>query len=398
MKKILITLLLLTPVFVFAQGLMLKSGDPFPDISINQIINAPVKSFSIKENKDKKLYILNFWGTWCSPCLPEMDELAKLQKANAAKMQVIAISDDEPSKLNKYLKNKPTTMWLATDTSYLLYSLFNLASVSHSAIVNADKKIVAVMKTHSITQGLLDSLYKGEKINSDASVKEKPANTAEDIFAVDSTLSESFTLRSYMKGQQSMSRAYRGKNVYAKRRVSFINSGITSLYKSAYGIVSQNQLRYEVDEKKINNYEDRNSLYCVDILVKPEEKDSLYVILQQKLNAVLPVKARIEYQTIPVYIISNVDFKLPESAKETSYGFSGRGYDGTAVTVKDFANDYLSNELALPVVDETNLNGKYDIKTVVEMRTQAEIFKSIAALGLKIEKQERSMRMLVLYK
>ena len=54
MKKILITLLLLTPVFVFAQGLMLKSGDPFPDISINQIINATVKSFSIKENKDKK--------------------------------------------------------------------------------------------------------------------------------------------------------------------------------------------------------------------------------------------------------------------------------------------------------------------------------------------------------
>ena len=59
--------------------------------------------------------------------------------------------------------------------------------------------------------------------------------------------------------------------------------------------------------------------------------------------------------------------------------------------------DYLSNELAFPVVDETNLKGKYDIKTVVEMRTQEEIFISISALGLKIEKQERKMRMLVLY-
>lgn len=398
MKRILLNLYLLLPVVAFSQGMVLKSGDQLPDISINQIINAPVKSFNIKSSKDKKFYILNFWGTWCSPCIPEMDELTKLQKANADKMQVIAISDDEPAKLQKYLKNKPTTMWLATDTSYLFYSLFNFASVSHSAIINADKKIVAVMKTHSITQGLLDSLYKGEKVVSDADVKEKPVNTSADLFAVDSTLSANFTLRSYMVGQQSMGKRYGGKSIYAKRRLSFLNTGITSLYKDAFDIVSSNQIIYEVDEKKINNYEDKSSLYCVDILVKPEEKDSLYVILQQKLNAVLPVKARIEYKTIPVYVVTNNGFSLPVSDKETSYGFSGSGYDGTAVKISDFANDYLSNELSLPVVDETNLNEKYDIKTGVEMRTQAEIFKSIATLGLKIEKQERSMRMLVLYK
>jgi uncharacterized protein (TIGR03435 family) len=97
-------------------------------------------------------------------------------------------------------------------------------------------------------------------------------------------------------------------------------------------------------------------------------------------------------------VITNNGFNLPKSDKETSYGFSGRGYDGTAVKISDFANDYLSNELSLPVVDETSLNGKYDIKTVLEMRTQAEIFKSINDLRLKIEKQERKMPMLVLYK
>jgi uncharacterized protein (TIGR03435 family) len=398
MKKILIYLCLLLPVVAFSQGMVLKSGDQLPDISINQIVNAPVKSFNIKSSKDKKFYILNFWGTWCSPCIPEMDELSRLQKANADKLQVIAISDDEPVKLQKYLKNKPTTLWLATDTSYLFYNLFNFASVSHSAIVNADKKIVALMKTHSITQGLLDSLYKGEKITSDADLKEKPVNASADLFAVDSTLSANFTLRSYMVGQQSMGKRYGGKSIYAKRRLSFFNTGITSLYKDAYNIVSSNQIIYEVDEKKIDNYADKSTLYCVDILVKPEEKDSIYVMLQQKLNAVLPVKARIEYKTIPVYVVTNNGFSLLVSDKQTSYGFSGSGYDGTAVTISDFANDYLSNELSLPVVDETNLKGKYDIKTVVEMRTQAEIFKSISNLGLKIERQELKMPMLVLYK
>ncbi len=152
-----------------------------------------------------------------------------------------------------------------------------------------------------------------------------------------------------------------------------------------------------MDEKKVNNYQDKSQRYCVDILVKPEEKDSLYAIFQQKLNAILPVKGKIIYKTIPVYVITNSGFNLPLSDKPTGYGFSGSGYDGTAVTIGAFANNYLSNELSLPVVDETNLKGKYDIKTVLEMRTKDEIFKSIAALGLKIEKQERKMRMLVLY-
>lgn len=397
MKKTLTYLFFLFPIFAFGQGMVLKAGDQFPNIPINQIINAPVKHVNLNESKDKKFYILNFWGTWCSPCIPEMDELTKLQKANANKIQVVAISDDDPLKLQKYLKNKPTSIWLSTDTSYLLYTLFNLASVSQCAIVNADKQIVAVMKTHSITQGLLDSLYAGKKIVSNANVKEKPANTSADIFAVDSTLASSFTVRSYMVGQQSMGKRYGGKSVFSKRRRSFINTGLITIYKDAYNIVSSNQIIYEVDEKKLDNYEDRNNLYCVDILVKPEEKDSLNAILQRKLNAVLPVKARIEYKTIPVYVLTDNGFKQPLSTKETSYGFSGRGYEGEGVTIVDFANDYLSNELSLPVVDETNLKGKFDIKTAIEMRTQANVIKSIEALGLKIEKQERKMRMMVLY-
>lgn len=397
MKKLFVYLCLLLPIYACGQGLTLKPGDHFPAIPIDNIINSSVKSFSINQQKDKKFYVINFWGTWCSPCIPEMEALAKLQSANASKLQIIGISDDPAEKLQKYLKTKPTTMWLATDTTWLLYSLFNFSSVSHSAIVNSNKDIVALVKTHSITQGLLDSLYKGQKIKSNAKLKEKPVAKSDDLFAVDSTLAASFTIRSYMVGQQSMKR-YWGKGIFANRRRSFINTGITSLYKDAFNIVSTNQIFYEVDEKKIDNYEDRNNLYCVDILVRPEEKDSLNVILQQKLNAILPVKARIEYKTIPVYVVTNNGFHLPVSAKPTSYGFSGRGYDGDAVTISNFANDYLSNELSLPVVDETNINGKFDIKIAIDMRTEENVIKSIEALGLKIEKQERKMRMMVLYK
>ena len=259
MKSFLILLIFLIPLGGFSQGLLLKPGDQFPTIPIENVINSSTITVNINQQKDKKFYILNFWGTWCSPCIPEMDVLSKLQKVNAGKLQVIAISDDPTIKLQKYLKTKPTTIWLASDTTWLLYTLFNFSSVSHSAILNTNKEIVALVKTHSITQGLLDSLYRGEKVKSDAELKEKPVAKSEDVFNVDSTLTHNFTVRGYMVGQRGMSTIYGGISPYAKRRLSFVNAGITTLYKTAFDIVSLDQIIYEVDEKKINNYQDKIS-------------------------------------------------------------------------------------------------------------------------------------------
>ena len=33
-----------------------------------------------KEETKKKIYLLNFWATWCPPCIKEIPELIKLKK------------------------------------------------------------------------------------------------------------------------------------------------------------------------------------------------------------------------------------------------------------------------------------------------------------------------------
>ncbi|WP_315817697.1 DUF3738 domain-containing protein [Paraflavitalea speifideaquila] len=110
-------------------------------------------------------------------------------------------------------------------------------------------------------------------------------------------------------------------------------------------------------------------------MVKPEQKDSLYIIMQEYLNKLLPVKFRLEKREMPVYVLR----RLPEGAawqesKATSseFSFSGRGFNGTAIAMKPFT-DYIANELQLPVVDETGLTGKYDIITENVMRTTEEL-------------------------
>jgi len=407
MKKMMICFCMLTVVQLNAQDPVLKVGSPFPEITISHISNAPLKEIYLNKVTDNKYYILNFWGTWCGPCLPEMDTLAVLQKSNEGKIQIIAISDDNEDRKSKYLKKKPSGLWLATDTNYTLYNMLGLAFVGQSAIISADRRIVALVRTDSINQQMINKILRGDTVLMSAGIKEANNPVLEEAFDIDSSTLHSFTIRGYKKGLASMSNAYWDHKTYKDRRITFFNMSIGSLYRAAYGIKSfkhQEVFDSTVSEMEVYNYNMKNKTasYCVDLLVKPEQKDSLYIILQQYLNKHFPVQSRLEKKFIEVLVLkqkSGMKIKLTKSvAEKASYGFSGAGYNGVKVLVSDFASDYLTNELEFPVVDETGLTGFYDIKTNVELRNREGILQSIEKLGLTVEKAIREMPVIVYYK
>lgn len=399
MKILLIVLFMGTCHFnIQAQPELIKAGDQLPDLIIKNIINAPVKQIAINDLKADKITILNFWGTWCSPCIPEMDKLAKLQSANAKKIQVIAISNDMPERLQKYLTDRPSSIWLSSDTSYFLYRLFGFASVGYCAIIGTDKKVIALVEADSVNQKMIDRLLSGEPIVSNAKIKEPAINTDGDPFGIDSLTEHGFAIRGYMRGMQSMSKTP-NEGPFAYRRKTYFNLCATEICRDAFDIHSPKQMFYEIDKKLLCNFENRKSLFCVDLIVQPEDKDSLLPILQKHLMQTLPFAIKMEYRNMPVYVLKQKEgavLNLPVSkATKSSYWFNGNGYDGTSVSIADFAKNYLTNELEIPVVDETGLTAHYDIKTVNELRTAANTIKAVEKLGLVLEKEERSVRVIV---
>jgi len=190
------------------------------------------------------------------------------------------------------------------------------------------------------------------------------------------------------------------KTVFNGRRLSFINFCPEMLFREAFRINSQKQVIYEIDKKTACDFNDKKALWCFDILVKPVQKDSIRLIMQQMLNQLFPVKARIEKRVIPVYVLhlkaGAANWKA-SGATESTFGFTGMGFDGTAIAMSVFV-DYLTNELGLPVVDETGLKDKYDINTENVLRSKENILAAIEKLGLTVEKGEREMSMLVIYK
>lgn len=394
--RIIVSMLLVVGSIITKAQPVLKEGDLFPDYVIRNIINAPVKQLDVR-NENRKLLILNFWGTWCSPCLPEMDSLAKLQSKNKG-IRVIGISNEEVSRLQNYLKRKPSSLWLAADTNSYLYQSFALNYVGQAAIINTQNRIVALVRTDSINQRMIDKLLHNEKISSSAETGNRANPEEKDDFSVDSTVNFQVTWSAYRKGVPSMSKAY-WKTPFDGRRKTYINMCLPAIIREAYN-VSYKQVIFEVSEKSVCDFDDKSMLYCFDLMVKPSQKDSFFIIMRDILSRISPVKARLERRKIPVYVLTKeagaTDWKNSE-VKETTYSFNGRGFKGVAIPVKTFA-DYVANELELPVVDETGLKGKYDITTENTLRTAADMKAALSKLGLKVEKTEREMDVVIVYK
>ena len=56
------------------------------------------------EKKDDKIYIINFWATWCAPCVKELPYFEKINKEYADRnVEVLLVSLDFPKQVEKKL-------------------------------------------------------------------------------------------------------------------------------------------------------------------------------------------------------------------------------------------------------------------------------------------------------
>ena len=57
------------------------------------------------EREDEKVYVVNFWATWCAPCVKELPYFEKLNETYRDKnVEVVLVSLDFPKQYDKKLK------------------------------------------------------------------------------------------------------------------------------------------------------------------------------------------------------------------------------------------------------------------------------------------------------
>lgn len=86
----------------------LTIGSRAPALDIEHWVrNGKGKFEPVKEFTKDKVYIVEFWATWCGPCIAAMPHIAEIQNKYADQgLQVVSISDEQLDVVTKFLERK----------------------------------------------------------------------------------------------------------------------------------------------------------------------------------------------------------------------------------------------------------------------------------------------------
>ncbi len=89
---------------------VLTIGSTAPALDVEHWVSDRNGEFqAVTEFEEGKIYVIEFWATWCGPCISSMPHLVELQNAHAKDgVQVISISDEDIDRVNKFLERKYT--------------------------------------------------------------------------------------------------------------------------------------------------------------------------------------------------------------------------------------------------------------------------------------------------
>lgn len=85
---------------------LLTVGSKAPELDIEHWVQDGKGQFKpVSKFESGKVYVVEFWATWCGPCIQSMPHLASLQKEYAKKgVQIVSISDEDLETVEKFLE------------------------------------------------------------------------------------------------------------------------------------------------------------------------------------------------------------------------------------------------------------------------------------------------------
>ena len=129
-------------------------------ISVSEILSEN----KITTFENQKIILLDFWATWCAPCIIASKQLEYVQKANANKLFIISISDENSSKLNQFLQKKPINLMVVSDFENNTFEKFNVTTRPYSVLFGLDGKVLWQGHPSDLSQIKIDNFYNSEVI------------------------------------------------------------------------------------------------------------------------------------------------------------------------------------------------------------------------------------------
>lgn len=103
LRTVIVTVVALALLCGTAAGQTLKVGDPAPPLSLGKF----VKGEAVEKFEPGKVYVMEFWATWCGPCVAAIPHVSKLQQEYKDKGVVVIgvdVWENDPAAVAAFVK------------------------------------------------------------------------------------------------------------------------------------------------------------------------------------------------------------------------------------------------------------------------------------------------------
>jgi uncharacterized protein (TIGR03435 family) len=372
-------------------------GEKAPELQLSEVIQGPSLSTISLEKLKGKVVVLEFWTTWCGPCVgafPHINELVNKYKGKP--VVFIAVTTDGSHVLMSSLKekaarilhNRPLDSWIVVDAEGALTgNRYKVSSFPTTVLINKTGNVDAITAPFNLSETIFDNLLADKPSGLARPVApvivQQPA-VAADKDKVEPVFSASLKRQTRIGGSTNSSPTH-----------YFMYSGtVTDVLKWAY----------EVSPFRII-YKDAmpDSHWTVDVTFPPGQESTVKDYFKKMVPPGLGMTVAKGKQEMEVYVMKyeKVTPKEKKSVLTVSDPNLKMGHlsssEGTVLGSHWAFSGILSqcqNLLGSFIMDETNLQGYYDLSLFYKEGDTASIIEALKDCGLIVIKEKRMMDVL----
>ena len=144
----------------------LGKGQVLPAVQFSGVFNHSADTLTVAA-LDKKLVILDFWGTGCIGCIQAFPKMDSLQKKWGKDIQIVMVNQQSADSTRRFFKKRskikiPELPFITGDT--LLQKLFLPVGLPMHVWLDQDKRVLAITKSASTNDTTISRYLRGEEL------------------------------------------------------------------------------------------------------------------------------------------------------------------------------------------------------------------------------------------
>lgn len=355
-------------------------GAPAPSVGTAK----SVQGKSLAGFEKGKVYVLEFWATWCGSCRPAMAHLDALATTFAGKpVEIYSVSDEKGAKVEPFLKRFPMKTNVVSEAGGL-FERFGVQLLPSTVLIDKAGNVAAFTKPEAVTETVLNALLEDRPISLPVA-SDKPADLHWDKEIVANSVGH--VLLRFADSDNGGSR-------FVPNSGQITADGITPL---ELFLLANNASRLDLRWNAPSEARDETR-YRISVKAADGKDATARAMLGDALTRTFALRSEWQDTEREVYVLRTKGaVKLAPSTGPSNEGGARAGSivwaDATSKVLADLVATYGLNKT---VVDETGLTGHYNLLLEWTPGDRDSCVKALAGMGLELTKETRKVPTLVI--